>query len=150
MPGDFTFRRRLILAVLALLLVADVGLITYTLRNSSGSTAPQQRLAQETERLKLLKADVERAQRIRSEMPTVQADCDRFEQSMAPSSAGYSTVVAELAEIARKAGVRIGGVSFRETEIQNKPFSQIAIEATVDGPYTNVVRFLNGLQTSKA
>jgi Tfp pilus assembly protein PilO len=147
--GDFTFKRQLILGILGILLASDAGLIAYSAQNSSGSKVPQRTLALETERLKLLKADVERAQKLSKVMPAIREDCDRFEKSLPQASVGYSTVVAELGEIAKKAGVRIEGVGFREKEIQNKPFSQVSLEATVNGTYTNVVRFLNGLQRAK-
>jgi len=150
MTSDFKVRKRLIVGALALLALADVGLIAYAIQNAGDSGAPQLRLAQEARTLKLLRADVERAQKIRKEIPAIQADCEKFERSMAPSSAAYSTVVAELGETAKKAGVRMEGVTFHETQISDKPFSQIGIEATVEGPYANVVRFLNGLQTSSA
>jgi Tfp pilus assembly protein PilO len=149
MGAEFTNRKRLILGIVGLLVAGDAALIAYSARNTSSSTAPQETLALETQKLKLLKADVERARKIREAMPAIQEDCDRFEQSLPPASAGYSSVVGELGEIAKKAGVRIEGVSFHEKELENKPFSEVSLDASVEGSYTNVVRFLNELQRAK-
>jgi Tfp pilus assembly protein PilO len=149
MARDFTIKKRLILGALGLLVAVDATLIGYSLHSATVSGAPQQTLAAATLELKLLKADVERAQNIRKEMPAIQEDCDRFEKAMPPVTTGYSTVVAELGEIARKAGVQIAGVAFHASQLQDKPLSQVDLDLSIDGKYSDVVRFLNGVQKTR-
>jgi Tfp pilus assembly protein PilO len=149
MARDFTVKKRLILGALGLLVAVDAALIGYSLHSASVFGAPQETLATESLELKLLKGDVERAQNIRKDMPAIQEDCDRFEKAMPAATTGYSTVVAELGEIARKAGVQIAGVSFHEGQLQNRPLSQVDLDLAIDGKYTDVVRFLNGVQRTR-
>jgi Tfp pilus assembly protein PilO len=149
MASDFSVKKRLILGALGLLVAADAALIGYSLHNASVSGAPQETLAAASLELKLLKADVERGQKIRKEMPAIQEECDRFEKAMPPVTTGYSTVVAELGEIARKAGVQIAGVAFHESQVQDRPFSQVNLDLSIEGRYADVVRFLNGVQKTR-
>ncbi len=149
MPHDFTVRKRIILGALSALLVADTALAVYSWRLSSAPRTPKQVLAQESQQLKLLEADVMRARKIRKDMPAIQQDCDRFEQSLPPAAKGYSAVESELGEVAKKSGVRIAGLNFHSQEVPNRPLSEVSLDAAIEGDYTNVVHFLNGLQKSQ-
>src|SRR5258708_20244543 len=105
MQRDFTLRKRMILAGVILLVLTDVALAAYSWQLSSAPRAPQQQLAVETKQHDLLKADIKRAQDIRDNIPAIQKDCDHFEQSLFPASAGYSAVRPELAPIPRTTGI---------------------------------------------
>ncbi len=148
MQRDFTLRKRMILAGVILLVLADVALAAYSWQLSSAPRAPQQQLAVETKQHDLLKADIKRAQDIRDNIPAIQKDCDHFEQSLFPASAGYSAVRSELGAIARKSGIQLEDLSFKQTEISNRGMTEVAIDATVSGDYKSVIGFLNGLQRS--
>jgi Tfp pilus assembly protein PilO len=147
MRHDFKLERRAILLAVLLLVVADIALAVYSWNFASGPR-PQQDLAILTRNRDLLRADITRAQDIRSKMPAIQADCDQFEKSLYPANTGYSSVSAELGAIAKKAGLQIEGGSFRQEQIKGRPIAQVQIEALVVGSYSSVVRFLNGLQRS--
>jgi type IV pilus assembly protein PilO len=146
MPRDFTMRKRLILGGVTLLVVADVALAAYSWELSSGPQAPQRQA--EMMQHDLLKADIQRAQKIRDDIPKTQKDCDRFEQSLFPASSGYSAVRAELGSIARKSGSRLENIAFKQTDVANRGMTEVAIDATVTGDYKSVIGFLNGLQRS--
>ena len=148
MQRNFTMRRTVILSGLGLLLAADIALAAYNWRSGAGVRTPQQMLAVESQQLKLLKADVERARGIRKQMPAIQQDCERFEKSLPPASSGYSSLVSQLGGVAKSAGVKVTSLTFKTTEVAKKPFLQVTMEATIEGDYTSVVRFLNGLQKS--
>ena len=148
MQRDFTLRKRMILAGVILLVLTDVALAAYSWQLSSAPRAPQQQLAVETKQHDLLKADIKRAQDIRDNIPAIQKDCDHFEQSLFPASAGYSAVRSELGAIARKSGIQLEDLSFKQTEISNRGMTEVAIDATVSGDYKSVIGFLNGLQRS--
>jgi type IV pilus assembly protein PilO len=147
MGRDFTVRKPFILGGLALLLVADVALAAYSWRLSSAPQAPEQA---ETMQHDLLRADIQRAQKIRDNIPDIQKDCDRFERSLFPASTGYSAVRAELGAIARKSGSRLENIAFKQTDIATRGMMEVAIDATVNGDYKSVIGFLNGLQRSSS
>jgi len=147
MRRDFTLRKRTILGGVILLVLADVALATYSWQLSSAPRAPQQQLAMETKQ-HILKADIKRAQDIRENIPAIQKDCDHFEQSLFPAGSGYSSVRSELGATAKKNGIQLEDLSFRETKIASRGMTEVAIDATVSGDYASVIGFLNGLQRS--
>jgi Tfp pilus assembly protein PilO len=144
---DFKLQRRAILAGLGLLLVADVALAVYSWNQSSapGMQAELDRLSRNRE---FYRADIKRAQDIREKIPAIQKDCDKFEQSMFPVTSGYSSVSAELSELANKSGLRLEDTTFHQAEVQGRDLNAVEIAITVSGGYSGVVRFLNALQRS--
>jgi type IV pilus assembly protein PilO len=148
MSRDFTWRRRIILVGVVLLVLADVALAAYSWQLASAPHAPEKRIAGETKLRDVLKGDIKRAQDIRDNIPAIQKDCDRFEQSLFPASAGYSAVRSELGTTARKHGVQLDDLSFKQTEIPSRGMTEVTIDATVNGDYKSVISFLNGLQRS--
>src|SRR5713101_1164173 len=135
MRRDFTLRKRIILAGVILLVLADVALAAYSWHLSSAPHVPRQQLAVETKQHDLLKADIKRAQAIRDNIPAIQKDCDRFEQSLFAASSGYSSVKSELDGMARKSGIRLENRSYKQTEIANRGMTEVGIDATVSGEY---------------
>ena len=145
MRRDFTARKRIIVASVILLALADVALAAYSWQLSA---APPQQRTQKPTPQDLLRADIRRAQAIRDNIPAIQKDCDRFEQSLFPASSGYSAVRSELGAIARKSGNRLADLSFKPTDITSRGMTEVVIDATVDGDYKSVIGFLNSLQRS--
>jgi len=149
MKRDAKLQKRLVIGALALLVLADVALAAYSWQLSSAPHTPQQELALQNQQMEVLRADIKRGESIRQLTPAIQRDCDRFEQSLLPVSNGYSSVSAELDGIAKKAGAQIEGRSFKQKEIPKRNLQEVNIELLLNGEYTAVVRFLNGLQRSK-
>ncbi len=148
MRHDFKLERRLIIFALVLLVAAAVALAVYGWNLSAGRQ-PQEELAILTRNRDLLRADITRAQEIRKRIPAIQEDCDRFEESLYPASKGYSSISAELDSIASKAGLSLESSGFHQSEIKGRDLQQVEIDAIVDGSYSQVVHFLNGLQRSQ-
>jgi len=148
MRRDFTFRKQAIMAGVVLLVLADVALAAYSWRLASAPHSPREQLSLEMKQEHLLKADIKRAQDIRDKIPAIQRNFDQFEHSLFPASSGYSAVRSELGEIARKAGIQLVDLSFRQAEISNRGMTQVIVDSTVDGDYKNVIHFLNGVQRS--
>jgi hypothetical protein len=148
MRHDFKLERRAIIFALVLLVAADVALAVYGWNLSAGQH-PQDELAVLTKNRDLLRADIARAQEIRKKIPAIKEDCDTFEESLYPSAKGYSSVSAELDAIANKAGLSLESTGFHESDIKGRDMQQIEIDAVVDGSYSQVVHFLNGLQRSQ-
>jgi Tfp pilus assembly protein PilO len=149
MYRDFTFRRRLIVGSLAVLLLADAGLAVYSWHLATMPKTPDYVLAQETRQLKVLSGEIDRARKIKENLPATMADCDRFEKSLLPASSGYSVVTAELGDLAKKSGLNLNGISFHQTAVKERPLESVEMDAEVTGDYLGVVKFVNGLQRSQ-
>jgi len=149
MHRDFTLQKRAILIVLGMLLAADLGLAIYSWQLSSSPQTPQREFDDQTTKLGVLKGDIKSAQSIKDNMPRTRSDCEKFELSLPASSTGYSSIEAELDEIAKKAGLRIETRLEKQKQILNRGMAEVSIDATVSGDYGSVVRFVNGLQRSQ-
>lgn len=137
---------------LALVLVTDVALGVFLWRISQ--EAPDEIRAQR-DRLavgdRLLKADVERGEKIRASLPQVGRDCEEFYQrSFLDASTGYSSIDADLGAIAAKAGLKTSGFTFKQDEIKDRGVTVMTITTSVDGDYASVIGFINGLERSKS
>ncbi len=134
---------------LAALLVADLALLIVhgAYRSSPRSGSDQKELARQRD---LLKGDVERAKAIWAKLPTVQQDYDKFyAENLGQAAHGYSTIVADLGEIAQKAGLRADTHQFRQKQIEGRGMEEIEVATTVEGEYGSLVRFISGLEQSK-
>jgi hypothetical protein len=149
MRSDFRLQKRVIIASVAVFIGADVALAAYSLRLGSWPGNQAQDLAAQTRQLKILQADVERARSIQSRMPTVQADCDRFEHMLFAASTGYSSVTSDLDEIARKAGAQMLDLSFKQAEVSDRGLTAVDVTSIISGNYASIVHFVNGLQRSR-
>jgi hypothetical protein len=148
MRHDFNLKKRAIVLLLVSLIAADVALAFYSWDLASAQSAKQE-LALMTVNRDLLKKDIQRALEIRGHIPAIQKDCDAFEHSLFPESAGYSTVSAELGALAVKSGLRLGSRTFSPKAVKGRALTELTIDAQVLGDYRGVVRFLNELQRSK-
>jgi Tfp pilus assembly protein PilO len=145
----FTSRKRSIFTVLGLLIAADIALGVYSWQLASAPyTSPKQFDAMSI-RLDALRANIQSAQKIKDAMPQTKSDCDKFEQALPPESAGSSSMAAELDDIAKKAGLRVEGFSFKPKQLPDHGVTEESIEATVSGDYAAVARFVNALQRSQ-
>ncbi len=150
MRRDFRLQKRIILGALGVLLAADAALAAYRWRMAARQTAPQQELERRKRNLELFGADIRHAQEISGKMPAIQQDCDRFEKSFPLPGSGYSTIVSELGETARKAGLRVASLAFHEKDVAGRPLREITIDAALDGNYQGVVHFSTALQKSES
>jgi Tfp pilus assembly protein PilO len=136
---------------LAILLMVDASLIVFLWRNGREG---QQAMARQRDRLeteaKLLRADVARGEKIRASLPEAGKECDAFYRERLLSSAtGYSTIEADMDEIAAKAGLRTSGIAFSQKELKGRGVTTITVKATVEGDYPAIIQFINGLERSK-
>jgi Tfp pilus assembly protein PilO len=141
----------LIGVVLGVLLLVDAALIFVIWQSSRAGTessrAQRDRLALQA---RLLKADVERGEKIRVSLPRIGMDCDSFYQEKFQGSAtGYSTIVADLGELTTKAGLKSSGLTFQQKEVKDHGVIEIGIRTSVQGDYPAIIRFLSDLEHSK-
>jgi len=149
MDRSLKVKRRVILGGLGILLAADLALGAYSWRESIVLRKPMKELQADSLKLHVLRADVDRADRIRHDLPATVAECDRFEVSLLPASSGNSAVTAELDELAKKSGLQIQSVSFKHKDLLGRNLTQVELEASVSGSYESIVKFMNGLQHSR-
>ena len=83
-------------------------------------------------------------------MPEVEKYFDQFETTLPPLGKGYSVLSQELDEVARDTHVQVRDLKFKEKEISGRNVDEVEVEATLEGDYTGIVRFLNRLQRSKS
>jgi Tfp pilus assembly protein PilO len=136
---------------LACLLVADIALGIFLWL---GSRQQPEELRAERDRLtlqaKLRKAEVDRGNAIRASLPQVGRDCTKFYQdTFLEKAVGYSSVEADLSAIAGKAGLHASDTNFKETEVKDRGVTEISISTSVEGSYSSVIKFINGLEQSK-
>jgi Type II secretion system (T2SS), protein M subtype b len=148
MDPTFSVKRRLILIGLGLLLAADLALTGYSWQTSTALRRPMAQLKEDSHKLDLLSSDIERAERIRHDLPATVADYDRFDTSLLPASTADSTVAAELDELAKKSGLQIESLNLRYKEIPGRNLTQVDLDTAVGGDYANIVKFMNNLQRS--
>lgn len=149
MQQRYTTRRRIILTVLGVLIAADIALGVYSWHLASAPYMSPRVFDVTTIRLDALRDNIEKKQKIKDEMPLTKSDCDKFEQALPPESVGSSSMAAELGEIAKKAGLRVEGFSFKPKQLPEHGVTEEGIDATVSGDYAGVARFVNALQRSQ-
>jgi Tfp pilus assembly protein PilO len=147
--SDFRIQKRLIIGALSILFLLDAVLAYHNSRLASSRQNPEQVLSRESNTLAMVKADVEQANKIKARLPEVQKYFDQFETTLPPAGKGYSLVSQELDDVARASKVVVQDLKFHQKEISGRDVDEIEIEATLDGDYGGIVRFLNQLQRSK-
>jgi Tfp pilus assembly protein PilO len=149
MQNTFKIQKQMIIGFLALLITADLALAAYSWRLSSLPHTPKDQLTAEQRKLEVLRADIRRAEEIKEKMPATQRDCDKFEQSLRPADSGYSGISAEIGAIASKAALQMDDIGFKQKAVPARSLESVDVDATVNGDYASVVKFLNGLQRSE-
>src|SRR5438128_3084258 len=133
MASDFTFRKRAIIGGVCLLIAADVALAAYNWHLSNApSTSPQQ-IELEKRKLKILRADVEAAEKSAADFPKTVKDCDKFEANLPQAGSASSAISAELGDISKKAGVQLTDITFHDAQIEGRNITQREMEASITG-----------------
>ena len=130
--------------------VLDAGLGIYLWRTAA-SHPEAERAALEKLRARHRQAgdDLQRAEQIEKRLPEVERECNRFfEARFLNTSAGYSSVVADLGSIAKEAGLPPSTIGFKQHELEKRGVVEVEVTATVEGNYQSLVRFINGLERS--
>jgi hypothetical protein len=146
----FQLQKRLIIAGLAILLLADGALGYYVLRMRDARQNPDAVLSAQSRQVALVKADIQRASEIQKKIPASLKKLDEFEGSLSPGANGYSAISQELSEVAQKNHINIDDEKFHQKEITGRDLTEVEIETFISGDYASIVRFLNALQRSKS
>jgi len=92
-------------------------------------------LKAESLKVALVRADIERANKIKARLPEVQKYFDQFETTLPPAGKGYSEVSQEVGEIARDTHVQVQDLKFKEKEVSGRNVDEIEVEALLAGDY---------------
>lgn len=141
----------LIGAALGVLLLADVGLV-YVIWQSSRAGEESARAQRDHLAIQatLLKADVERGEKIRASLPQIGKDCDAFyHERFLDTATGYSAIVADLGQLTSKAGLVSSGYSLQQRDVKDHGVIEIGIKTSVQGNYPAIIRFISDLEHSK-
>lgn len=135
---------------LVCVLAVDAGLIYVNARIAHEAPQSQARERKQlTQKAELLAADVAQGEAIEKHLPDLGNECDGFYQhNLLPSSSGYSTVVSDMGDMAKRAGVAVSGVGYRETKVKDRGLNEIEMTAAVQGDYQSLIRFINDLEHS--
>ena len=147
--GNFKIQKLAIIAGLVLLFGLD-GVLAYHNANMSSEDAnPEQALKLQARQVSLVKADVDRATKIKARAPEIQKFFEQFETTLPPAGKGYSVISEEFDDIAKDTHAAVQDLKFRQKEIGGRNVDEVEIEATLSGEYGSIVKFLNRLQRSK-
>jgi Tfp pilus assembly protein PilO len=135
---------------LGVILLADLALAVIVIRAGAQPAALREerdRLAREFRRMS---EDVLKAEAIRSRLPEIARQCDAFfAEEFLDARTGYSAVIADFTRIAQRAGLAVQRIGFRQSEVEARSLTEVSIEAIVEGDYSALVRFINGLERSE-
>jgi hypothetical protein len=146
---DFKLQKMAILAALALLFLLDGALVYHNARMASQVEYPDQVLKVQARQVALLKADIDRATKIKARTPEIQKFFDQFETTLPPAGKGYSVISQEFDDISRNTRVQVQDVKFHQKDVSGRNVDEVEIQATLSGDYAGIVKFLNRLQRSK-
>jgi Tfp pilus assembly protein PilO len=136
---------------LAVVVLADAALVYVNVQ--SGDAGSQMRSLEELTRqhAEMLR-DIRRAEEIEKNLKeNVRKQCDTFfAEQLRPADGGYSSIVADIGEVAKNTGLQASGISFREREVEGRGVVEVQVSANVEGNYPSIVRFINGLERSKS
>jgi len=146
---NFKRKKQLIIGALAVLLLADAGLAYLNSRISTPESERRREIAAQARQLALVKADVERAAKIREKIPEILQKFDQFEGTLLPASKGYSVISQELDDYARSTHLLVETVQVHPKDVSGHNLTELRMDAAVTGDYVGIVNFLNDLQRSK-
>jgi Tfp pilus assembly protein PilO len=147
--SDFQTKKQMIMVGLAILLLADGAFFYFNSKLASPANDRQLTLATESRQLALVKADVERASRIRGTIPDVLKKFDAFEDTLLPASKGNSVISEELDQYANETHLIVDDLKVRPKDVAGRNLTELILDASVTGDYNGIVNFLNRLQRSK-
>jgi Tfp pilus assembly protein PilO len=135
---------------LGCVLAVDGALLVVNWRTASADPKEQAaELVRLKETQKLLTDDVQKGREIAKRLPGLENECDAFYQKdLLPSSSGYASVIADIGELAKTAGVETSGLGFHPTEIKDRGLTQVQLTGAVQGDYASLIRLIDEIERS--
>ena len=147
MPDLRETRRKVKTAIIAMVAV-DVVAIAVMVSPLVGSTASRkQELSQLWLTLQAKTRQVEPLRGLDKKIPLASQQIDQFYQERFP--AHDSEVAESLGSLAKENGVKIDGAKYQWGDPDPVGLRRVEVEATVEGNYQALAKFLNGLERDK-
>jgi Tfp pilus assembly protein PilO len=90
-----------------------------------------------------------RLEKFKSSLPDAENQLAQFEQKHVPTRRkGFSRAAQLVREVAQQSGVEVTDVGYKLDSEKNQPLERLAITVSVEGPFTNLVRFAHALETA--
>lgn len=92
---------------------------------------------------------VDRLETIQKSLPGADGRLQSFLQDHMPSRRrGFSDAAQLVRVLTGQSGVSLDNVSYKLTSEKGEPLDRLGIDMTVEGPFTNLLRFAHALETS--
>lgn len=135
------------IAGVALLFILNVVLVVRLgFAFSALGAARQDQLRQEQLLLAQLQAQTVRLNGLPEKVDLSRKDADKFYAQRVP--ANYSSILAELGDLATKNNIRMTRAGYTQTPAI-EGLAQLNIDANLSGEYSGIMRFINGLERDK-
>jgi Tfp pilus assembly protein PilO len=126
----------------------DVIALVYLLSPLGQSRAKRQEQREQVlQELQARKREVAPLKNIDQKLGTAQKEISDFYEKRFPSA--YSTIPDELGKLAQASNVHISAAKYALQDADGPGVKQVAIEASLDGNYLQIVKFINALERDK-
>jgi Tfp pilus assembly protein PilO len=140
-------RRKLKIAVIAMAAVDVVSIIILLSPLVGSEESRKQEMQQLQTELRQKTRQVEPLRGLDKKVVLASQEIDAFYRDRLPSR--ESTISEELGKLASQSGVKIGQAKYDTKESQEVGLTPFFIEATCQGDYLQLMRFINGLERDK-
>jgi type IV pilus assembly protein PilO len=147
MPNLTQTRKRMKAAIIGL---AIVDVVTIAFLFSPLTARPQIRenlLVQAKNDLQLKTKEVEPMMGMDEKLKNAEKDLSKFYENRLPER--NSAIYAEFGKLAQQNNIRIAQALYPEKESDLPELRQVEIDASLEGEYVNLVKFINGLERDK-
>ena len=151
MKKDILNRNKAIVRWALIVLVGlDVILLVVNWRLDQTPRIPPVELARLGMVEKSYRADTERLEGFRRQLPADEKQWDEFfNTNFRPAGAGYSAISGNLGELSRSAGLHADTINFHEHPPDARGLMEVDIATAVEGDYESLINFLNKLEHSE-
>ncbi len=116
------------------------------------------RARQQAETFRRLQSDLESRRKTVAQLREIVGGLDKaggqssdfYRAKFLPKPTGFSIVMEELDKLAKANRVRKGSVNYALGEVRGRPeLNQVDVSTTLEGDYSNIVRFVNEVERSR-
>lgn len=100
-------------------------------------------------RLQLEKTQLAHLEKLQETLPAADDKLQDYLKEHVPSRQRvFSDTVRLVRVLTQKSGVKLDNVSYKLNSPKGEPFDQLGLDVTVEGPFTNLLKFAHSLETS--
>ncbi len=145
---DLSARRRALRTVLLVVGILDLAALLYLLSPLSQSRAKhQQERDRVQQQLQVREREVAPLKNIDHKLVLARREIAKFYDERLPGE--YSAVAEELGKVAKANNVHISVARYGADEAELPGLQRLKIDASIDGDYVNIVKFINALERDR-